>query len=250
MRIDCLSIFPEIARDALAHGIPAKAPNRGILEIHHHDLRDYTEDKHHKVDDIPYGGGAGMVFKPEPVARAIRALRSEKALVIHPSPAAPRLTQKDIIRLSREKHLIFLASRYEGLDQRAVEGFVDLEYALGDFVISGGEMACAIMIDAIIRLLPGAIGNAASYREDSFFEGLLDHPHYTRPTEFEGREVPEVLLSGHHENIRHWRKTQALARTLAHRPDLLETLELDREARAILKNLRAQTQSGVNGRGD
>jgi len=238
MRIDCLSIFPEIITGALGHSIPARATDRGLLEIVQHDIRDYAADKHQKVDDIPYGGGAGMVFKPEPVVAAIRAVRSEEALVIHPSPAAPRLTQADVIALAERSHLVFVASRYEGLDQRVIDGHIDREYALGDFVISGGELACAMMIDAIVRMLPGAVGKEASIREDSFFDGLLDHPHYTRPPEFEGVPIPDVLLSGHHEAIRLWRKREALRRTLRYRPDLLEGRALDKEERAILEALR------------
>ncbi len=221
MRIDCLSIFPELIGDVLVHSIPGKAQERGLVSIHQHNIRDHAVDKHHKVDDIPYGGGAGMVFKPEPVVAAIRAVRSEEALVIHPSPAAPRLTQADIIELARAPHLIFLASRYEGLDQRVIDHFVDREYSIGDFVISGGELACAVMIDAIVRLLPGAIGKEESFQEDSFYTGLLDYPHYTRPPDFEGYCVPEVLQSGNHEKIRRWRREQARARTRRFRPDLL-----------------------------
>jgi len=249
MRIDCLSIFPDIIRGALSHSIPEKAREKGLVSILHHDIRDYAADKHQKVDDIPYGGGVGMVFKPEPAAAAIRAVNSPKALVIHPSPAAPRLTQADVTALAQRPHLIFLASRYEGLDQRVIDQFVDVEYSLGDFVISGGELACAAMIDAIIRLLPGALGKEESYREDSFFNGLLDYPHYTRPPEFEGHEVPEVLRSGNHEAIRIWRKRQALARTLRYRPDLLETADLDKEALKMLADLKAGDPSQGDGNG-
>ncbi len=240
MRIDCLSIFPEIIRGALSCSIPDKAREKGLVAIHCHDIRDYATDKHRKVDDTPYGGGAGMVFKPEPAAAAIAAVRGPDSLVIHPSPAAPRLKQADVVALSQRSHLIFLASRYEGVDQRVIDRCVDLEFSLGDFVISGGEMACAVIIDAVIRLLPGAIGKEESYREDSFFNGLLDCPHYTRPPEFEGAQVPKTLLSGNHELIRRWRKRQALARTLRYRPDLLETADLDEEARRTLAELRAE----------
>jgi len=235
MRIDCLSIFPELIRDALEHSIPGKAQERGLLELHHHDLRAFTSDKHQKTDDIPYGGGVGMVFKPEPVAAALKLLRTPDCLVIHPSPAAPRLTQKDIVDLAGRPHLIFLASRYEGLDQRVIDHFVDREYCLGDFVISGGELAVAVMIDALTRLIPGAVGKSESVRQDSFSDGLLDYPHYTRPAVFEDLAVPEVLQNGNHEEIRRWRKRQALERTRLYRPDLLEAAALDAEARAMLE---------------
>ena len=240
MRIDCLSIFPEIIRDSLAHSIPAIAQEKGLLSIHHHNVRDYAVDKHQRVDDIPYGGGAGMVFKPEPAVAAIRDLRTAQTCVIHPSPAAPRLQQRDVIELARLPHLVFLASRYEGLDQRVIDLFVDREYSLGDFVISGGELACATVIDAVVRMIPGAISKESSYQEDSFYQGLLDHPHYTRPPVFEDLAVPEVLQSGHHENIRKWRKEQALRRTHAYRPDLLEAAELDKEAIKMLATIQTE----------
>ena len=240
MRIDTLSIFPEIISGALAFSIPAKAQERGLVEVRHHDLREYATDKHRKVDDIPYGGGVGMVFKPDVAAHAIRSLKTGATVVIHPSPAAPRLTQKDVTSLSKHRHLLLIASRYEGLDQRVIDRFVDLEFAVGDFVISGGELACAMIVDAVIRLLPGALGKEASYREDSFFQGLLDHPHYTRPPEFEGMAVPEVLQSGNHEKIRLWRKWQALTRTARFRPDLLEQAELDDEAHALLRDWKKE----------
>ena len=191
--------------------------NQNAINVENPEYPDYDPEY-----EPPYGGGAGMVFKPEPVVEAIRAIRTEDALVIHPSPAAPRLTQQDIIELSHRSHLIFLASRYEGLDQRVIDHFVDREYTIGDFVISGGELACAVMIDAVVRLLPGAIGKESSYRQDSYFQGILDYPHYTRPADFEGLSVPEVLLSGNHEKIRLWREERAMARTRRFRPDLLE----------------------------
>jgi len=243
MRIDCLTIFPEIIEGALSASIPAKARERGIFELHCHDLRDYSQNKHFKIDDIPYGGGVGMVFTPGPIVRAIEAVRQPHSLVIHPSPVAPRLTQKNLLELREHSHLILIASRYEGLDQRVIEHHVDREYSLGDFVISGGELACAVMIDAIVRLLPGALGKSESFEEDSFFNGLLDYPHYTRPPEFEGLTVPEVLQSGHHEKIRLWRKRQSLERTLRIRPDLLEQVDLDKESRRILAELRSEKAS-------
>lgn len=238
MRIDCLSIFPEIIQNALNHSIPGKAQQRDLLQLTHHDIRSYATGKHRKTDDIPYGGGVGMVFKPEPVATAIEHIRTPTSLVIHPSPAAPRLTQSHVTALAQKPHLIFVASRYEGLDQRIIDSHVDLEFSIGDYVISGGELACAVMIDAIIRLLPGAISKEESYQEDSFFNGILDYPHYTRPPEFQGQKVPSVLISGHHEHIRRWRRERALESTLALRPDLLEGLELDEEGRQMLNQLK------------
>jgi len=240
MDIDCLTIFPEIIEGALSASIPAKARDRNLFNLTCHDLRQFTEDKHQKVDDIPYGGGVGMVFKPEPMIRGIRQLRREDSLVIHPSPAAPRLLQRDIVELAKHPHLVLIASRYEGLDQRVIDHHVDREYSIGDFVISGGELACATIIDALVRLIPGALGKSESFESDSFFHGILDYPHYTRPPVYEGHEVPEILQSGHHEHIRLWRKRQALARTRKYRPDLLNDADLDDEALAILDALKGE----------
>lgn len=247
MRIDCLSIFPQIIADALAHSIPGRAQAGDQLSLHHHDLRDWATDKHHKVDDIPYGGGVGMVFKPEPAVAAIRAVKAmgqgARCLVIHPSPAAPPLTQAVVNELAEYEQLIFIASRYEGLDQRVIDHHVDREYSIGDFVISGGELACAVIIDAVARQIPGVVGKKESVEQDSYYDGLLDYPHYTRPAVFEEHEVPAELLNGHHEHIRIWRKQQALARTLQLRPDLLERAELDKEARKMLKKMGYPTEA-------
>lgn len=227
MKIACASIFPDIIADSLRHSVIGKAQERGILQLVQVDIRDYTRDKHHRVDDIPYGGGVGMVFKPEPCIRAIRDHWSPGAVVIHPSPAAPRFDQNAARALAREPHLIFIASRYEGLDRRVVDAWVDCEFSLGDYVITGGELAASVMIDAIARLLPGTVGKADSVEQDSFFDGLLDYPHYTRPPDFETMRVPQVLLGGHHQKIDQWRRQEALKRTADLRPDLLEALGLD-----------------------
>ncbi len=237
MKIDCLSLFPEIIEQSLGQSIVGKAQERGLLDLDHFQIRDFATDKHRSVDDVTYGGGAGMVFKPEPTVAAIRHVWRPQAILIHPSPAAPAFTQEAARELARESHLVFVASRYEGLDQRVIDGWIDVEYSLGDFVITGGELAVAVMIDAIVRMLPGAIGKSDSIEQDSYFNGLLDYPHYTRPTDFEGRLVPDVLQSGHHENIRKWRKKQSLFRTAAIRPDLLEQAELDAESLKMLAEL-------------
>lgn len=241
MRIDCLSIFPELLSQVLSFGVIGKAQERDLIQIIQHDIRAYTRDKHQRVDDIPYGGGAGMVFKPDPVIYALRDIKKEHCLVIHPAPAAPRFDQNAAGELTelliQGRQLIFIASRYEGLDHRVVEHYVDREYSLGDFIISGGELAVAAMVDATVRLLPNVLGNPESPETESFSEPLLEHPHYTRPPDFEGMEVPEVLLSGHHERIRLWRKRESLAKTLKLRPDLLAHAELDAESRAILNSL-------------
>ncbi|MCB1041512.1 MAG: tRNA (guanosine(37)-N1)-methyltransferase TrmD [Acidobacteria bacterium] len=230
MIIDCLSIFPDIVSASLGQSIVGKACDKGLLEIRQLDIRDFTTDKHHSVDDIPYGGGAGMVFKPEPVIRALKSVWRKESRVIHPSPAAPRFDQEAARLLAQEEHLIFIASRYEGLDQRVIDAWVDLEYSLGDFVITGGELATSVFIDAIVRMIPGAVGKHESVAQDSYYNGLLDYPHYTRPEELDGMRVPDVLLSGHHENIRQWRKRQSIQRTQRLRPDLLQQSELDQES--------------------
>jgi tRNA (guanine37-N1)-methyltransferase len=242
MRIDCLSIFPDLLSQVLSFGVIGKAQERHLIQIKQHDIRTYTRDKHQRVDDIPYGGGAGMVFKPDPVIYALRDIKRDHCLVIHPAPAAPRFDQNVAGELAElligGRQLIFIASRYEGLDHRVVEHYVDREYSLGDYIISGGELAVAAMVDATVRLLPGVLGNPESPETESFSEPLLEHPHYTRPPDFEGLEVPEVLLSGHHERIRLWRKRESIAKTLKFRPDLLIHAELDAESRKILHSLR------------
>ena len=241
MRIDCLSIFPELLDGVLRFGVIGKAVERGILNIHQHDIRSFTRDKHQRVDDIPYGGGAGMVFKPDPVIYALRAIAKPDALVIHPAPAAPRFTQTAAhelaLILQKGVPLVFIASRYEGLDHRVVENYVHREYSLGDYILSGGEIAAAAMIDAIVRLIPEVLGNPESSVTDSFTEDVLEHPHYTRPPDFEGMKVPDILLNGHHEQIRLWRKRESLIKTLRFRPDLLENRVLDTESLQILHDL-------------
>ncbi|MCB1049804.1 MAG: tRNA (guanosine(37)-N1)-methyltransferase TrmD [Acidobacteria bacterium] len=237
MRISCLSLFPEIIQGALSHSIPGKAQERELFQLEHVQIRDFALDKHRSVDEIPYGGGAGMVLKPEPVVAAIRSVKQPDSLVIHPSPSGIPFTQTLAKQLANQPHLILIASRYEGLDQRVIDGWVDLEVSLGDFVISGGELACAVMIDAISRLIPGVVGKLESIQEESFEDGLLEHPQYTRPPEFEGRSIPEVLLSGHHEHIRKWRRKERIRRTRARRPDLFARFQPDKEALKLLKEL-------------
>jgi len=245
VKIDCLSIFPEMIRDCLQYGVLGKAFERGLVDIDHHDIRAFTTDKHNRVDDVPYGGGAGMVFKPEPVVRALRHVTQPPCLVIHPAPAAPRFDQSVALELSEKlqsgTQLVFIASRYEGLDHRVVSQFVNREYALGDFIISGGEMAIAMMIDAILRFVPDVLGNPESHQTESFHDHLLEHPHYTRPPVFEGQGVPEVLQQGHHEHIRKWRKRESIKRTFMYRPDLLALAELDKEGRTMLAAIREET---------
>ncbi len=236
MKIDVIALFPEIIAPALKTGILKRAHDANILAVNLHNLRDWTTDKHKSVDDYPYGGGAGMILKPEPIFAAIKALDSEEsANVVYLTPQGIPLTQGFAESLSLESHLILLCGRYKGVDERVRQKVVTTEVSIGDYVLSGGEIAALVLIDAIGRVLPGALGDYESAHIDSFSQELLDHPHYTRPAKFAEMHVPEVLLSGHHENIEKWRYAEALKRTAKYRPDLLEKLELSKEDIAILK---------------
>lgn len=222
MRIDIISLFPQIASGALSESMIGRAQERGLVQIHSHNLRDWTLDKHRTTDDTPYGGGQGMVLKCEPVFAAVGALRSPSAKVIYLSPGGVPLRHALAARLAAEQtHLILLCGHYEGLDQRAIDLLVDEEISIGDYVLTNGAIAAAVLADAVVRLIPGVLGDAASSAEDSFATGLLEWPQYTRPVEFQGRRVPEILLSGNHAAILKWRQAMALQKTRLRRPDLL-----------------------------
>ena len=244
MRIDVVTIFPEVFPGPLGVGVPGRARERGLVELAVWDLRDFTSDRHRSVDDVPYGGGAGMVMKPEPFIKAVEAIRGARpaggARVLVTTPQGARFSQRMARALAASPQLIVLCGRYEGVDERVVELLGADEVSIGDYVLSGGELAAMVIIESVVRLLPGAVGDAASVSGDSFSEGLLDYPQYTRPATFGGLAVPDVLLSGHHEAIRRWRAREALRRTLLRRPDLLDEATLDEEARAILAELRAR----------
>ena len=225
MRIDVLSIFPAYL-DALQLSLAGKAQSSGLLEIAAHDLRAFTHDKHHSVDDTPYGGGAGMVMKAEPWGEALDALASDDAVIVVPTPSGTPFTQRAAERLSAESHLVFACGRYEGIDQRVIDEAGTRwrveEISLGDFVLNGGEVAALAMIEAVVRLIPGFMGNPASLVEESHgTDGLLEYPVYTKPSTWRGRDVPDVLRSGNHAAIAAWRREQALERTRVRRPDLL-----------------------------
>lgn len=225
MRIDVVSLFPEMFTPVQT-SIPRRAQEAGLWQLHLHQLRDYAPGKHRQVDDTPYGGGAGMVMGCPPWFHAVRSVQqqaSESAWVVHMSPQGPPLNQEEVRRLAARPRLMLLCGHYEGVDERVVEGLVDQEVCVGDFVVSGGELPAMMLIDAVVRCLPGAI-KAESLEADSFYHGLLDHPHYTRPPEWEGRSVPPVLLSGNHAEIERWRRLQALERTRVRRPDLLKEI--------------------------
>ncbi len=240
MKFDIVTIFPRMFEGPTREGILGRAIERGLVDLHVHDLRDYTDDRHRTVDDVAYGGGPGMVLKPAPLFRAVEAIRETRGTpdaVILTSPQGRRFTQAEAARLSALPHVVVLCGRYEGVDERVRERLATEELSIGDYVLTGGELPALVVLDAVARLLPGAVGDEQSVEQDSFRRGLLDYPQYTRPAEFRGLAVPAVLLSGHHAEVRRWRKRQALARTLERRPELIETAELDEEERAILREL-------------
>lgn len=239
MRIDIVTIFPE-AFTPLGLSIIGRARERGLLAVHVHDLRDFTSDRHRQVDDTPYGGGPGMVMQPEPFFAAIDAIRRETTSdprILLPSPQGRTLTQALVKELSLIPHLAILCGHYEGIDERVREGLGAEEISVGDYVLSGGELPAMVIVDALARLLPGVVGDAQSVEAESFSEGLLDYPHYTRPPEVRGLRVPEVLLSGHHEAIRRWRRKEQLRRTRERRSDLLRQAALSEEDRRLLEDV-------------
>jgi len=243
MKFDVVTIFPRMVEAVLAEGVVSRGIASGALDVEVHDLRAHTTDRHRSVDDVPYGGGPGMVMKPEPLVRAVEAIRERRGTpdaVILLSPQGRRFTQDEAARLSGLAHLVLLCGRYEGMDERVASLVGAEELSLGDFVVSGGELPALIVMDAIARLVPGVVGDEQSVAEDSFSSGLLDYPHYTRPAEFAGLKVPDVLLSGHHASVRRWRRKEALARTLERRPDLIERAVLDDEDRALLDEIRKE----------
>ena len=236
MKMDVLALFPEIIAPALQTGILKRIQDADGLTINVFNLRDWTTDKHKSVDDYPYGGGAGMILKPEPIFAATEALNTESdAQIIFLTPQGTPLTQPLVEALSLESHLILICGRYKGIDERVRQKIVTSEISIGDYVLSGGEIAALVLIDAIGRVLPGALGDFESAHEDSFSQDLLDHPHYTRPAEYEGMKVPEVLLSGHHGNIKKWRHVEALKRTAQRRPDLLQDLDFTDKELAFIE---------------
>jgi tRNA (guanine37-N1)-methyltransferase len=240
VKIDIVTLFPEICRGPLSESIMKRAQEKGILELHIHNLRDWTTNKHHVVDDAPFGGGQGMVMKPEPIFAAVEdlqktpnterrtsnagqsAIRSPQSKVILMSPAGRRLDQKLATEISREAHLVIICGHYEGVDHRVIEHLVNVEISIGDYVLTNGAIAAVVLVDAIVRLMPGVLGHEQSAADDSFSSEFLEAPQYTRPAEFRGWKVPEVLLSGNHAEITRWRREQSLKRTRKNRPDLLK----------------------------
>jgi tRNA (guanine37-N1)-methyltransferase len=241
MIADVVTIFPALVEAALAAGVVGRARERGVIDIRVRDLRAFTDDRHRTVDDVPYGGGPGMVMKPEPIARAIEAIAAERGApdaVVLVTPQGRQFTHAVAAEMSRLARIVVLCGRYEGVDERVAETLVTHEISIGDYVLTGGELPALVVLDAVSRLVPGVVGDAGSVAADSFARGLLDHPHYTRPAVFRGRAVPDVLLSGHHAEIERWRRTERVRRTWERRPDLLETADLTGEERRELDELR------------
>jgi len=237
MRFDILTIFPGIFDAVLGESIVGRARNEGIVEINAVDIRSFSKDKHRKTDDYPYGGGNGMVMMAQPIYDAYQSIVQNldyKPKVIYMSPQGKPLSQKLVNSLKENRHLILLCGHYEGVDERIIEEIVDEEISIGDYVLTGGELPAMVLIDAITRTLPGVLSSEESYTEESHFNGMLEYPQYTRPYEFNGRVVPDVLLSGHHANINKWRRQQSLIRTYKKRPDLFEKLNLSEEDRKFI----------------
>ena len=246
MRIDVVTLFPEMIRERAAYGIQGRAIDNGLLALGTWNPRDYSEDRHRAVDDRPYGGGPGMVMQVQPLRSAIQQAQAVDvpAPVIYLSPQGARFDQDRARALAGLERFILVAGRYEGIDERLIELEVNEELSVGDYVLSGGELPALIVIDAVTRLLPGALGDSDSAQQDSFMDGLLDYPHYTRPEEIEGLPVPAVLTGGNHADIRRWRCKQALGRTWQRRPDLMEALQLDEEQQALLNEFMSEYESG------
>ena len=244
MKFDVLTLFPDLFHAFLKESILGRAVKKGLVEIKLTDIRDFARGPHRVTDDRPYGGGNGMVMKPGPVYRALQSVErfKEKSLVVLLTPQGKTFEQSKAWELSQLDQLILICGRYEGVDERIRKDLVDLELSIGDYVLSGGELGAMVVIDAVSRLLPGVLGGEHSATEDSFEDGLLEYPHYTRPEVFKGKRVPSVLLSGDHEKIRLWRRTESLKRTLERRPDLLKSASLTKEDKAILAKLKKKAQ--------
>lgn len=245
MQVELVTLFPDMFDAIMDHGVTGRAVDRGILQLGFENPREYTHDRHRTVDDRPYGGGPGMVMMVEPLRQAVKAARAKmqgEAKVIYLSPQGRLLDQQGVVELSQRDKLIIIAGRYEGVDERLIQSEVDEEWSIGDYVLSGGELAAMVMIDSVARLLPGVLGHQESAVQDSFYQGLLDHPHYTRPERMSEGEVPSVLLSGDHKAIERWRHKQALGRTWLRRPDLLQNRPLSDEQKKILQEFLQENE--------
>lgn len=245
MLIDIITIFPGMFQGPFDESILKKAKEKGILEINIHNLRDFTEDKHQTVDDYPYGGGAGMVMKPEPIFRAVEQIlepRTKKPRIVLMCPQGEVFNQEKAKELAQEEHLLFLCGHYEGIDERVRDYLITDELSIGDYVLTGGELPAMVIVDSVARMIPGVVKELESTQQDSFYAGLLDYPHYTRPPEFRGWKVPEVLLSGHHGKIAAWRRKESLKRTYQRRKDLLEKAYLSKDDNKVLQEIREELE--------
>lgn len=248
MWIGVISLFPEMFLSITGHGVTGRAVKNGLISVDCWNPRDFTYDRHHTVDDRPYGGGPGMLMMVEPLRKAIHAAKAaagDNAKVIYLSPQGRKLDQQGVCELAANEKLILVCGRYEGVDERIIQTEIDEEWSVGDYVLSGGELPAMVLIDAVSRFVPGVLGHQASAKEDSFADGLLDHPHYTRPEVLDGMCVPPVLLSGNHAEIDRWRMKQSLGRTWLRRPELLESLALTDEQRMLLAEFQREYQSGA-----
>ena len=238
MRVDIVTIFPQMVELVVAYGVTSRAVENGLLSINTWDPRDFAENAYRSVDDRPYGGGPGMVMCVQPLRQCIHAVRNQvtgQTKVIYLSPQGRRLDQRALRELAKSPAVALIAGRYEGVDERLIDLEIDEEWSIGDYVLSGGELAAMVIVDGLVRLLPGVLGHDKSAQQDSFMDGLLDYPHYTRPFEVEGMKVPQVLLSGNHAQIQRWRHKQALGRTALRRPDLLERRGISEDERILLE---------------
>ena len=240
MRIDILTLFPEMCKIVMGESIIGRAINKGVIEVYCHQIRDYTYDKHNRVDDSPYGGGKGMLLLAEPLADCFENVCKElgtRPYLIYKSPQGKVLTQKKVKEISQYNNLAILCGHYEGVDERFIEEFVDEQISIGDFVLTGGELPALLMADAVCRMVPGVLSDSECFEDESHYKGLLEYPQYTRPSVWRGKKVPEVLLSGHHKNIENWRHEQSLIKTAKVRPDMLEKIEITEKDMEILKNI-------------
>ncbi len=243
MRIDFLTLFPEMCEAVMSESIIGRARAKGALEVHCHQIREYTLNKQKQVDDYPYGGGMGMVLFPQPIADCFRAVCEQTGTrphLVYMSPQGAVLTQQRAKELAQLPNLCILCGHYEGVDERVLEALVDEQISIGDYVLTGGELPGLVLADCVARLTPGVLSDEECFTDESHYSGLLEYPQYTRPAEWEGRAVPEILLSGHHENIRKWRREQAVRRTFLHRPDMLEKAELTEKERALVDEWRRE----------
>lgn len=244
MKIDVLTLFPEMY-EMLNTSILGRAIEDNILSIEYTNIRDFSKDKHKKVDDYPFGGGPGMVMKPEPIYDAIESVKSENSRIIYLTPKGRVYDQQMANELAEEEHLVLLCGHYEGVDQRVIDASVTDEISIGDYVLTGGELASMVIIDSVARLIPGVLSSSDSFTDESHYGGLLEHPQYTRPREFREHSVPEVLLSGNHKNIDQWRRFQALKDTYTKRPDMIDILKLDKADKKMLEQIIKETAEGA-----